>query len=458
MGLGTALVGAALSVSAYTASTVAQTLWLNSPLSLYGQLLFFLTAMTAVSFTALALLALALCDARVLLPHHLPSGRRLFCCTLCGACGGGSPAATRAPARLSWSALSQTEVLALMGANNGLAALLQWYATPPSRQPPLIATLLSSLTVIASIPLSRYALGDAKPYAQAAPLAAVALVLAGVGVALLPVALAPGGALGGGESARDLLLWTALNAASQVPGAMASIASQAYLLRAGAALPGAVGRRASLVGVARFVAYNQVAVAALTACLWWIDILPWFGSTAGVREFAAGLAYSFRCSLLGPAAAGAPPAGLSGACLASAPMYAALSIAPYTLYLAGNALVSQDSGVFSVIIQVVTSLAISLLWIAWPGLNPDAADTPLWAVLPSLALGLAGTVVFKRWEMRFPERDSLKADGLEPVEDDLHSGGGRGARIADSSAAAGSSDEAAAALLAGDGGGAADKF
>jgi len=179
-----------------------------------------------------------------------------------------------------------------------------------------------------------------------------------------------------------------------------------------------------------------------------------------VREFAAGLAYSFRCSLLGPAAAGAPPAGLSGACLASAPMYAALSIAPYALYLAGNALVSQDSGVFSVIIQVVTSLAISLLWIAWPGLNPDAADTPLWAVMPSLALGLAGTVVFKRWEVRFPERDSLTAVGLEPVEDDLHSGGGRGARVADSGGAArsSSSDEAAAALLGGDGGGAADKL
>jgi len=282
MGLATALVGAALSVSAYTASTVAQTLWLNSPLSLYGQLLFFLTAMTVVSFTFLALLALALRDARVLLPHHLASGRRLFCCTLCGTCGGGggggsASSAARAPARLSWSALSQTEVLALMGANNGVAALMQWYATPPSRQPPLIATLLSSLTVIASIPLSRYALGDTKPYAQAAPLVAVALVLAGVCVALLPVALAPGGALGGGESPRVLLLWTALNAASQVPGAMASIASQAYLLRAGAALPGAAGRRASLVGVARFVAYNQVSVAALTACLWWIDILPWFG-------------------------------------------------------------------------------------------------------------------------------------------------------------------------------------
>lgn len=453
MGVTTTLLGAVLSISSYTASTVAQTFWLNSPLSLFGQFIFFLSFMSLVSFSLLACLACTLRDARVLLPHHDARGRRLFCCTLCGWAGGGGLAvAASAPHRfvLAWASLSQTEVLALMGLNNGLAAVLQWYATPPSRQPPLIAALLSSLTVVASIPLSRYALGDSKPYGERAPLAAVALVLAGVVVALLPAALSPGGALGG-ESARDVILWTLLNAASQVPGAMASIASQAYLLRAGALLPGAAGRRASLVGVLRFVAYNQIAVAALAAALFWVDVLPWFGSTRSLTEFATGLAYSFRCSLLGPGAAGAPPAGTDGACQASAPLYAFLSIAPYAGYLAGMALVSQDSGVFSVIVSVVTSLAISLIWIAWPGLNPDSAATPLWAVLPSLACGLAGTIVFKRWEMRFPERASLTAAGLDPVEDDLHEAetrrGRRLARIAD-----GGSEEVTAAFLGGGGG------
>ena len=54
----------------------------------------------------------------------------------------------------------------LMGLNNGMAGMMQFYATPPSRQPPLISAVLSSLTVVAAIPLSQYALHDKRTFAS----------------------------------------------------------------------------------------------------------------------------------------------------------------------------------------------------------------------------------------------------------------------------------------------------
>jgi hypothetical protein len=88
------------------------------------------------------------------------------------------------------------------------------------------------------------------------PLLSVFLILASTIVSLLPTILA-GSGISGSESATNIFAWTVLNAASQVPSAMAQIAAQAYLMRAGALLPGPVGSRASAVGVFRFVFYNQ---------------------------------------------------------------------------------------------------------------------------------------------------------------------------------------------------------
>jgi hypothetical protein len=172
MGLLTTLTGAALAVTAYTLSTVAQTYWLSAPLSLYGQFLFFVSGIAVISFSMLMGLAFFFRDPLVLLTHHNRKGRRLFCCTLCKTAScweedeettASVPRSSRSCA-LRWIQLSQTEVMFLMGINNGTAGLMQFYATPPSRQPPLISSVLSSLTVVAAIPLSKYALQDPKVF------------------------------------------------------------------------------------------------------------------------------------------------------------------------------------------------------------------------------------------------------------------------------------------------------
>lgn len=84
-------------------------------------------------------------------------------------------------------------------------------------------------------------------------------------------------------------------------------------------------------------------------------------------------------------------------------------------------------------IQVLTSVSVSLVWLI-PGLDPAAAATPLWSILPALALALAGTVAFKAWEIRatgalllMQQQKSIQGGGAEeappglaPVADAMH--------------------------------------
>lgn len=101
--------------------------------------------------------------------------------------------------------------------------------------------------------------------------------------------------------------------------------------------------------------------------------------------------------------------------------------------------------------QVLMSVAISLVWLI-PGLNPAAAATPLWSILPAIALGLLGTVAYKRWELR-QEGGASSVDvvpGLEPVPDSMHA---RPVRASGAAVAAPCDDDATdAGAAAGSGG------
>jgi hypothetical protein len=165
------------------------------------------------------------------------------------------------------------------------------------------------------------------------------------------------------------------------------------------------------------------------------------------------------------------------------PLYAASAVVSYGSYLVGFALVARDSGVFGTIVQVcvsvrcpracalsfvsvsrgggegwgkgarvlafrlpsllrilsptpppylypmsdhqvVISASVSAVWLI-PGVDPDPQATPLWSVLPALALAMCGTAAFKYWELgaaaaaaALPQKPAPL--GLGPVPDTMH--------------------------------------
>jgi hypothetical protein len=432
------------SLTAYTLSASAQTYWQLAPISLYGQLLFFLSAVSAFALLLLLALALYARDPTILLPHSDPQQRRLFCFTLCPCACPRARARARAPAAplppfslpLRWAALTQTELLLLLGLNNASASLLQWYANPPARQPPLISALVPTLQAFFAVPLARHALGDARPFLRGGgwlPCASALCVCLGVAVSVAPSAAAPPSAPAQ-EPGADVLAWTLLNALSQVPSAMALVGAQAYLLRAGAMRRGAPPLRRA-IALARFVLYNQVGVGLAVGACAWLDLLPWFGSSTP-STWWSGLRFSFACSL--------GLAGSDAACPPSTPLYAALTVLPYALYLGGIALVAGSSAVFGNVLETAQSALQALVWLV-PGVNPAPQDTPLWSALGSFALMVGGVGLLRAWEAGQSE-PAVTAEGLEPVGEGAEWAGEEGGEGGEGGGRGGGEDSSALLL------------
>lgn len=73
--------------------------------------------------------------------------------------------------------MTTMQTMAAISCLNSVAALTSWYATPPSRTPPIIQSVFNSLIVIAAAPASRLLLRDNKRYCSREPAVAVCLLL-----------------------------------------------------------------------------------------------------------------------------------------------------------------------------------------------------------------------------------------------------------------------------------------
>ena len=83
-----------------------------------------------------------------------------------------------------WGSLHQLAILAAF--LNVASGLLQTYASPPSRTPPLIQAALYNTGSLFAVPFSKAILGDRKRYCTAWPIAAGVLVVLGIFTSLLP--------------------------------------------------------------------------------------------------------------------------------------------------------------------------------------------------------------------------------------------------------------------------------
>jgi hypothetical protein len=300
------------------------------------------------------------------------------------------------PFALTWSQISQSELLFLMGLCNAFASILQWYSTPPNREPPLLNSIIPSLAVVFSVPLSKYILGDKKIYLSIAPICAFISITLGLIVGLIPTFLAGNSGLGRSESSQDIFLWTCVNVISQIPSAASLVFAQSFILRASRA-----GDKKS-TAVLRYVAYNQLGVAVGVIFLWFLDIIPWFGSGETLQEMASEIQFAFSCSILGSQA--------GNGCTSIVPIWAALGVLPYPAYLSSVAALSSESAVFGNIVLVAQATIQSIFFLI-PGTNPDGSATPLWSTLISVFLAIGGVALYKLWEMKQVVVDDDEDDG-----------------------------------------------
>jgi hypothetical protein len=287
-------------------------------------------------------------------------------------------------------------VLFRSGALNALNGFGIVYASPPDRTPPLVQAILQNAAVIWSVPFSKAALGDRKRYCAAAPARAAAVILASVAVSLAPVFAHATGE----RFDASALGWIGVYVAGLGFGAAYNVFQQLYFIRAGALRPG-VGAREAARHTLRALFYANAVQPLAYAALAWVDVLPWFGTATDGAAFAGNLGFSLACSVGGPglatAAGYAVGAGGARACPPNTPVWAWTFIGGYAVSYVGAAQLNRESATFSMLCFVVITMTTAAFWLI-PGTNPNPSATPLWSVLTSLVLSLAGSAAWKAWE------------------------------------------------------------
>lgn len=386
------VVAGAVQVAGNSVQGILGVYWNSSHLSPYGSLLFILAFLFCGFFIVVTALAAFYRDASFYLLADTPAERSLW--------------------RKRGGHWTLAQLMFAVSGVNFVAAVTSWYATPPSHTPPLIQAILGSAPIITAIPMSKWVLGDRKRYTEWQPLTAVALVLASIVVSLIPSLVDGSGVAGfGGVSTFG---WCLVCLFSQVPTGAALTVQQAFLIRAGALAPG-VSRQHTIKVMFRMMMYNQVFVCVYLAACFWLDMLPWFGSSNDVASFSVATRYSFMCSLSGPAGVAGLDLPPGVTCDTAAPLYAGGFILSYMVLLVGVTTLNIDSAVFNAVCFVMNTMVQAVFWFI-PGTNPDpAANPPVWSVVVALVLSLAGVVLFKAWELRTPAHDQFQLADSVPA-------------------------------------------
>lgn len=399
-------------IAGFTAQNVTIVFWLQSAVSSYSVLL--LCGLAFAAFFALCALAFALRtgDWTVFRVSSDPVESRLFL----------------SPFRPAGFRLSHAQILAAAGVCNSLNGILIVYASSSVRTPPLIQAVLQNCNVLFSVPFSKLVLGDQKTYLAAEPLRAAGVVAASVAVSLAPtvwaVAAGRGGAESGGFNGLNSLAWVVVYAAGLAPAALLAVLQQLYFIRTGALRRGAPPRE-QLRGTLRALMFSNFMQPLTYVALFWVDVLPWFGSSGSVADWVGVTRFSLACSVGGPALAGV---GSGRMCDASAPSWAYAFILSYIVAYFGGAALNRESATFNMLCLVVVTASTALVWLI-PGVNPESSTTPLWSVLLSLALSVGGSALWKRWEDKTsPEEqfEVLRQQGgssLDGIEELLLLGG-----------------------------------
>ena len=291
----------------------------------------------------------------------------------------------------------------LLGTAN---SMMNVYATPPSRTPPLVQSVLLNAGVLFAVPLSKAFLGDNKRYCSLKPAIAATLIIISVTVSLLPALLygadppAAGRRLVGVDPARSddahaltPFLWSLVYLFSNLPWAADCIVEQAFLMRAGAHdddMPAAELATVTL----RLLFWQALWQVIFMWAAFAVDLLPWFGFSGSLEEFKTNTIHAIVCSVAGSSTAASVSGLPLDACVPWAPVWAVAMSAGYVISYIADAVLIRVSASLSMLNYVLITAVTSCVWLI-PGVNPAPENTPLWSVSESVVSASAAVLVLR---------------------------------------------------------------
>jgi hypothetical protein len=219
------------------------------------------------------------------------------------------------------------------------------YASPPERTPPLISSVLQNSNVLFSVPFAKWCLGDRKRYVDKEPLFAATLIVSSVLVSLAPTFAQMASGNSGDDSVQggageSTVFWACVYICGLVPNSLMNTLQQLYFLRVDPLGDAQVSAHDEWKTFFRALLMAQLAQMCVYPFLFFVDLVPGFGFSHGLRDLWDGTLASLSCSV----GASAEPT-----CDPAIPLFAfAFVLANLTGYLA-CALVNKESATFNMV-------------------------------------------------------------------------------------------------------------
>eukprot|EP01130_Rhizamoeba_saxonica_P019194 TRINITY_DN9855_c0_g1_i1.p1 TRINITY_DN9855_c0_g1~~TRINITY_DN9855_c0_g1_i1.p1 ORF type:complete len:378 (-),score=48.60 TRINITY_DN9855_c0_g1_i1:98-1231(-) len=274
---------------------------------------------------------------------------------------------------------------------NGYGAV---YAAPTSRTPAIIQVVMTNSTIFFGIPATKLFVPSKKnmKYTHYLVYLSLGCVFLGIFMALLPdLILAFNGGSVSKENPGVMFLWILLFTSGMAMASMANVFQERFF-----------SSRSSFEN--RNEAYERQFML-FWSCLFQLvfmivlsplDLIPKFGSSNSIQEFTEMLLDSFMCNF-----------GLGGICSVNNFIYGVMFIGCFAISFVATAILNQESANFALIAGTVATPVGMIAALIIPQLKNDES-TPIWSVIPSGILLLVGTIIWKYWEVKYPDQGRKK--------------------------------------------------
>lgn len=219
------------------------------------------------------------------------------------------------------------------------------YASPPERTPPLISSVLQNSNVLISVPFAKWYLGDTKQYMDKEPLFAATLIIMSVLISLTPTiaqTLSSSGDNGDFEEndGNGPVFWAFIYICGLIPNALMNTLQQLYFLRIDPMGDTTTSPHDEWKTFFRALLTAQLAQMCIYPFLFFVDLIPGFGFSHGMKDLLVGTRASLACS---------SGASNDPTCDPTIPVFAfAFVLANLTGYLSCT-LVNKESATFNMV-------------------------------------------------------------------------------------------------------------
>jgi hypothetical protein len=313
---------------------------------------------------------------------------------------------TREMRQIRWHPL-----MAAVGILDSLNGLLIVYASPLSRTPGPLQSVLGQTAIPFTLLFSKVIVSQRKTYSSR-QLGGAALVIGAVMFALIPMWQRV--ADGSYSTSSEQWWWPLIFLIGGIPGVLMNIVQEEFQgrFKDSAQTPGF--RRFSIVYFQAIESFYQLC--AMTA-LFWFDLLPNYGTSPDLKSFGDAFRSGWQCFGATGASAVFSDRCVQGLCAG----FGILFIAFYVMsYLAGTALTNYASANYLSVASGITPPFTLLFWYAFPSVNAWASGTnyPLKSFdaitnIVALPITLIGVYLFRKYEAESREPDYVELnDGV----------------------------------------------